>query len=134
MAADRRSGRGGFTLIEALVAFTILAMLALVVQRGVVTAANGLARARDQVAAERVARTLLAEPVTSDGRRTGVTAGLRWTMTVEPLDLPAVAGPQLKEGVAPARWQPVRVAVEVGMGNGRSLLFDTVRLAGSAGR
>ncbi len=140
MAAKRRfSGRDGFTLIEALAAFAILAMLTLVVQRAFIVATSGLARVDDRVAAEQVARTLLAEPLgrnaLASGQRSGVADGHPFTVRFETLDLPAPAGPPEPKrdaspnSAAPERWRPVRVSIRVETARGRPLEIETVRLA-----
>lgn len=129
---ERLRGRDGFTLVEALAAFAIVASLALVVQRGVVMARTGIARSSDRFAAEWVAQTLLTEPLgrqaARSGARSGTTDGLRWTMRLEPLDLPLAPGARAQGAPAPA-WQPMRVRIEVETASGRTVDVETVRLA-----
>lgn len=164
-AAARLAGNDGFTLVEALASFAILALLTVFVQRGVVAAKSGLLRAGDRVAAERVAESLLAEPLGEHGStgqsRTGVTDRYRWIVRTEPLDLPAAEVPRAgaaaprgavgkverfapenasAPGGAPvpgagkeaqgkrARWQPMRVTIQVGTPSGRMVDVETVRL------
>lgn len=128
----RLRGTDGFTLVEALAGFAILAMLTLVVQRGLVMAKTGLVRSHDRIAAEWVAQTLLAEPlgreVTRSGSSSGTAGGLAWTMRIEPLDLPVVRAAQKKDAGAPG-WRPMRVMLQVATGPGRTLDVETVRLA-----
>ena len=129
---ERLSGDDGFTLVEALAAFAILSMLTLVVQRGFVMAKAALVRSNDRVAAEWVAQTLLAQPLgreaTRTGTRSGTETGRRWTMRVEPLDLP-VARAGIKDGAKAPSWQPMRVTVQVEIAPGRIFDLETVRLA-----
>ena len=150
----RLRGRDGFTLVEALAAFAILALLTLVAQRTLVMARTSLAAADARIEAERVARTLLDEPVARTvargGSRSGVTDGRRWTVSAEPLALPATrpaapaatvdptgaanpaAGtdPATKgTAPAPATWRPLRVTIRVETTPGRTLAVETVRLA-----
>jgi type II secretory pathway pseudopilin PulG len=156
----RLRGRDGFTLVEALAAFAILALLTLVAQRTLVMARTSLAAADARIEAERVARTLLDEPVARTvargGSRSGVTDGRRWTVSAEPLALPATrpaapaatvdptatadptgaanpaAGtdPATKgTAPAPATWRPLRVTIHVEVTPGRTLAVETVRLA-----
>lgn len=128
----RLRGDDGFTLVEALAAFAILSMLTLVVQRGLVMAKAGLVRSSERVAAEWVAQTLLAQPLgrqtARSGARSGTEGGLRWTMRVEPLDLP-VARAGTKDGGRAPEWQPMRVTLQVEIAPGRVLDVETVRLA-----
>lgn len=128
----RLRGEDGFTLVEALAGFAILAMLTLVVQHGLVMARTGLARSSERVAAEWVAQSLLAAPLgpqsTRSGAGSGTEGGLRWTMRLEPLDLP-VAPAAAKEGGRAPSWRPMRVTFQVEMVSGRILEVETVRLA-----
>ena len=128
----RLRGSDGFTLVEALAAFAIFAVLTIVVQRALVMAKTGLGRSSDRLAAEWVARTLLAEPLgkgaAQAGSRTGRANGLGWTMTIEPLDFPAAQAPRSGADRAPA-WRPMRVTVRVETAPGRTFDVETVRLA-----
>lgn len=127
----RLRGRDGFTLVEALAAMAILGMLTVVVQRGLVMARTGIARSSERIAAEWVARSLLAEPLGAQaaraGSRGGTAGGMPWTVTIEPLDLPQAAAATGDKGDAP-KWRPMRVTVRV-EGPGRALSVETVRLA-----
>ena len=152
----RLRGRDGFTLVEALAAFAILALLTVVVQRVFVSAKTSSVRADERIGAEWVARTLLTQPLGPErapsGSQSGVLDGYRWTMTLEPLDLPGPAleaqtpraGPSQsnpgappsraassnpeKAAPDPARWRPHRVTIQVGEAPGRRLEVETVRL------
>ena len=148
----RFRGRDGFTLVEALASFVILALLTLVAQRSLVMARTGLAWAVSWTEAERVALTLLDEPLARTlwrgGERSGVTDGRRWTVSTEPLDLPPTraAAPAAKpdpaektapaakgDEPAPAAWRPMRVTIRVETMPGRTLAVETVRLARMGG-
>jgi len=130
-APARLRGRDGFTLVEALAALAILAMLTVVVQRGLVMARTGIARSSDRIAAEWVARSLLAEPLGAQaaraGSRSGTSGGLPWTVTIEPLDVAPAGAAGDGKGDAP-KWRPMRVTVRV-ESPGRGLSVETVRLA-----
>ncbi|SFK54094.1 type II secretion system protein [Methylorubrum salsuginis] len=131
----------GFTLIEALVAFAIVAALSLVVQRGLIQSRVGWAAVEDRTGAERLARSLLEEPLTpaavAAGGREGVTDGRRWRIGLQTLDLPLPNPPEPETGAAPPpqpaqegpRWLPLRVRIEVATARGRSVEVETVRLA-----
>lgn len=96
--AERREGkryadRSGFTLIEALVAFTVMATVLGVLYRGVVQTRAGAnvfaARSQQEV----VARSLLAEfgarRDLRDGSYAGTRDGRSWTLKASPMDLSA---------------------------------------------
>lgn len=145
----RSGASAGFTLIEALAAFAIVAVLSLVVQRGLVQSRFGLAAVEDRIAAERVARSLLAEtPRPSDignGDREGILDGHRFTIRFEPLALPLPeAEPATAGGCANAaapcnpadaasseervRWRPFRQRIEVATLRGPLIVVETIRL------
>lgn len=158
MTARRGSGRDGFTLVETLVAFFVLATVMAVTVRGFVVARVGLERAQSTLAAEAVARSIveteLDRLVSRPGELTGSTDGVAWTVTAEPIDLPLPAPPPVAAGRRPspaggardagdvdgaaaeepadrgpaARWTPLRVTVRVANGRGRPLAVETVHL------
>jgi hypothetical protein len=141
-AATRRDARAGFTLVEALAAFAIVAMLGLAIQRGVVQARLGWQRLDDRAAAERVARSLLAEPVdlarARDGGWRGTQDGRAYAVRLTAVDLP-LPPPPPRDGAAPPpaaagrpgelpiRWVPLRQRVEVAT-MGAPLTVETIRL------
>ncbi len=95
MAALRRED--GFTLIEAVVALVILALVAAWTFRGFDTGLQGLRTLEDEARALSTARALLhaagtATPLIA-GRQSGTSAqGMAWTTTITPLGSSA-AGP-----------------------------------------
>lgn len=121
----RLAGRDGFTLIEALVAFAVLAMITLAVQRAVSSAIAGIVRADDRVAAETVARTLLSSPLlpndVSAGETRGTLNGLVWTRTLSPLgDVGGGSG---------SGWVAMRMTIAVATpGRGGATTLETIRL------
>jgi prepilin-type N-terminal cleavage/methylation domain-containing protein len=130
----RLGGCDGFTLIETLVAFTILAMLSIVVQRSLVVSRTSLARADAKAAAERVVRTLLDAPLGEQGSyagvRTGLMDGCSWTVTTELIDRPPPPKSKAATGDDKAvSWRPVRVTIRAVDKTGATLKVETVRLA-----
>ena len=141
-----RGASAGFTLIEVLTAFAIVAVVSLVVQRGVVQSRAGLVAVEDRLAAERVARSLLAEPLrVSDigtGGRTGTLDGYRYTIRLAALELPlpeaerdAESGCQPSAGAcdpadpaASVRWTPMRQDIEVMTRRGTAVTVEAIRL------
>ena len=149
----RGGRRAGFTLIEMLVALVVFAVVAVVAQRGMVTARLGLERARSTLAAEQVARSLveteLDRVVRGPGEFTGATDGVAWTIMAEPIVLPLppapverpCSGPQQGQpagGAQPPgpqgeaepdiRWQLLRVVVSVANGRAKPLRVETAHV------
>lgn len=145
-----RATSAGFTLIEALAAFAIVAVLSLVVQRGVVQSRAGLVAVEDRLAAERVARSLLAEPVriadVGRGGRSGTLDGYRYVIRLAAQELalpeagrgadggcPPSAGAcdpagQAGDPSARVRWTPLRQDIEVTTRRGSAVTVETIRL------
>lgn len=127
--------RGGFTLIEALAAFVILAVVMVVLQRGLVVFAAGAHRAEDWGTAERVARTLLASG--TDGislaspELSGTTDGHPWTIAAEPLPF-APAAIERPDGTTQLHV-PVRLRLSVRIGTNGTLDVETVRIVRADG-
>lgn len=111
----RRDARAGFTLIEVLVAFTVMATILVVAYRGVVTLRQGAEAFDDHAARELVARAVLDEALAdralTPGLHRGMRDGRRWTIVAKPIDLSAQLPPpaekaQPKPGQAPPPGQP----------------------------
>lgn len=111
-----RRGRAqdGFTLIEVLVAFLVLAFGTLAIQQALMTAVNGTRRAEDRLRAELVVRSLMTAPITDDPGETiqnGMMDGFPWQVRYEALRLPFETAANI-EG-KPVDWIPRRMIVTV---------------------
>lgn len=104
--APRYADRSGFTLIEALVAFTVMATVLGVLYRGVVQTRAGAAVFAARTQEEVVARSLLAEfrarRDLRDGSYSGSRDGRRWTLKASAMDL----SEQLPKGEPPGGAAP----------------------------
>lgn len=129
--AGHRARDAGFTLIEALVAFIVLALFMIVVQRGAIGAVDGSDRAEARLEAVRIAQTLIDSPTLEQGGAGsgGRLAGHDWTVRYERLDIPAGA-PGTAGG---STFEPMRMIVEVDAGRGTPVLVETIRLIRVAG-
>lgn len=131
----RRASRDGFTLIEALVAFAIVAAATLVVQRSLVQSRAATAQVSARVAPEWLARSLLAEPLSdldiSMGGRSGVEGNRRFTVRLTPLtdlDEDRTTPPPDHPADRQVRWLPMRVSVSVESDHATWLTVQTIKL------
>lgn len=128
----RYSGGEGFALIEVLVAFTVLALITVVIQRGIVSATAATARAEDRLEAAIVARSLMTISLgagpDSLSPRTGTMNGHAWRIRFEKLHTHLPLAPAADAGHA--QWQPLRMIVSVATEKtGRQALsVETIRL------
>ncbi len=90
-ASRRWVDRSGFTLIEALVAFTVMAMVLGVLFRGVVQTRAGAdvfaARTQEEVVARSLIADFRARRDLRDGSYAGTRDGRRWTLKASAMDL-----------------------------------------------
>jgi type II secretory pathway pseudopilin PulG len=147
-ALRKRDSRGGFTLLEALVALALLLTFATTLTPLLYQARRIMDYADRRVAADKVLRSILAAPVDRAGlanlSREGETAGLQWQMTVQPMAAPTLpvkpskAKPKStdkstgdadqKKPHQDADWATYLVSATVTYAPGRTVSAETVRL------
>ena len=143
----------GFTLLEVLVAFTVMATILVVLYRGVVTLRQGAEAFDDHTAREIVARAVLDEALADRDLATGIHHGIRdgrrWTIVAKPIDLSAQlpppaeaaqakpgqpAPPPAPPGAKPPEkreWATQRLTVRI-ESRGKPLEIETLRLVRAA--
>ena len=124
-AETRRQRSEGFTLIEALVALTLVLAFAAALTPHLFQSRRIVADADSRVAAHVLLRTLLDAPFDRanlvQATREGEVDGLRWRIVTVPLPA-ATSGPD-----RPA-WSAYRVAASVDWGRAQMITAETVRL------
>jgi prepilin-type N-terminal cleavage/methylation domain-containing protein len=135
------NARAGFTLLEALVALTILLAFAAALGPLLFQARRIMANADGRVAAQILLRALLADPIDPANvaglTREGENEGLRWRIVAEPtaIGIPqARTAPRAPTGAPaepPARWVAFRVAASVTWAPGQVVSAETIRLGKS---
>jgi general secretion pathway protein I len=140
MRIERSDPRAGFTLIEVLVALSVLLAFAAALGPHLFQARQILDKGKGRVAANILLRSLIDAPfdraATGVRRSEGETNGLRWRLVAEPMFLPRPPLPepmlpdnvQAKEKKGPS-WGAFRVVAIVSWGNGQSMTAETLRLA-----
>lgn len=122
-----RARQAGFTLVEVMVAFTILVLCVGVVS---VIFGNGLrtaAMADGYTRAIAVAESKLAEFSLSDNLRPGLAQGMAGDVQWRTLVRPGLLAPQAGDGTAAADYY--RISVQAVWGEGQTLALETIRLA-----
>ncbi len=140
---ERRAARAGFTLIEALVAMTLLLAFVSVLGPQLFHARRIADRIDGRIAAQALLRSLLDAPpdrvALSRGPRDGETGGMRWRITAEPMFIDAMIPP--KAELVPAKtakpdapvekrpnWIAYHLTATVSWAPGRTVTADTLQL------
>jgi len=128
---SQESGEGGFTMIEAVVALALVAVVLAAIGSLVATNARGALALEQHVALMETAR-LIASGIPRSGQPlpddlAGEVSGYRWQMRVSPF-----VG---EDSVIPeARFVPQRIELRVKSPSGAIASFETVRLQSRGGR
>jgi type II secretory pathway pseudopilin PulG len=121
--------RSGFTLLEALVALTLLLAFVSVLGPYLFHARRIMDNSEQRVAAQILLRTLLNAPFDrshlANAVRAGELNGLYWRIVTKPMAID-----NAPSGSSPS-WTAYRVAASVSWGGGQSVAAETVRLARS---
>jgi type II secretory pathway pseudopilin PulG len=126
---DRIDKRSGFTLLEALVALTVLLAFVSVLGPFLFHARRIMDNSERRVAAQILLRTLLNAPFDrshlANADRAGELNGLHWHIIAKPM-----AVDDAPWGTSTS-WTPYRVMASVSWGIGQRVTAETVRLAKS---
>ncbi|QXX76273.1 prepilin-type N-terminal cleavage/methylation domain-containing protein [Methylovirgula sp. HY1] len=131
---DDRRWQEGFTLIEALVALSLLLSFAMTLGPLLFQARHIFTQGHGEIRAQILLRSLLQAPFAHSpniGLREGNSQGLLWRVDVEPFidDSGAVDVPRVTtKNAHPYDWTLYRVSANVSWGAGRSVAAETLRL------
>jgi general secretion pathway protein I len=118
------SDSAGFTLIEALVALAIIAVVLGTIGSVIATTVKGTWAIDQRLALAGTAETLLADLPTRSllkpGRRSGELAGSRWRLDVAPMNVPG--------GDPSDRFVPLAVNLRLQRADGSAIQVTTVKL------
>jgi general secretion pathway protein I len=119
------SDAAGFTLIEALVALAIIAVVLGTIGSVIATTAKGTRSIDQRLALSGTAETLLADlparGLLKPGRQSGELAGSRWRVDVTPMNVPG-GNPDTD------RFVPMAVNLRLQRADGSALQITTVKL------
>jgi len=125
---ERKPGRAGFMLLEALVALALVLAFAAVLGPFLFQARRIMSGAESRVAAQALLHSLLDVPLDraafATSAREGKTAGLLWRIIAVPLNVDSSSGQQ------PPRWTAYRVVASVSWGpeQEHTITAETMRL------
>jgi prepilin-type N-terminal cleavage/methylation domain-containing protein len=118
--------RGGFTLLEALVALALVSVFFATLAPFLFHARRIMDNAEKRVAAHILLRTLLNAPFDRDHlagtARGGIFNGLRWRIVVSPFAVDAAPSD------AAHSWAEYRLVASVSAGPGQTITAETIRL------
>jgi hypothetical protein len=126
-AGRNMAGRktGGFLLLEALVAVSIMAFVLSVLPAGVVLSRKSVTKATNVVAARLVAEAVLTNefsvPYLTAGTNSGTLDGYEWSTLVR-------ENVVLLETYPSRQWMPYDVIIQVSVPNGPMVTLETIRL------
>lgn len=144
---DDQRDRAGFTLIEALVAMTLLLAFVSVLGPSMFHARRLAEGIDDRIGAQALLRTILDQPLDraalAAGPRSGDVGGLHWVVTAEPMfidamvapasrPVPAVASEPAEPAVKRQNWIAYHLTATVSWAPGRMVVADTLRLGPGA--
>lgn len=122
-ADGARTSRGGFALVEVIVALAVMAVLAGVIPRALVSAREAARQTEAWHQSAMLAQLLLAERTSGPALRAGTTrgeaSGRKWSVTVAP-----------RSGSAATARPLLDVRIDVEVSGGRMLTVETVRVGG----
>ena len=134
-ACDNERRQAGFTLIESLVALSLLLCFAIVLGPLLFQARHILTQGHGEIRAEILLHSLLQKSFDRSrpiiGWREGDNAGLHWRLDVEPFidDAGLPEAPRAKpEKAQPFNWALFRVSANVSWGLGQAVAAETLRL------
>jgi prepilin-type N-terminal cleavage/methylation domain-containing protein len=143
ICSDGRAGCAGFTLIEALVAMTLLLVFVSVLGPYLFHARRIADGIDGRIAAQALLRTILDAPLDrsslAQGPRSGETGDLHWTVTAEPIFVDAMVAPTgpltlvatskpADPALKRASWVAFHLTAAVSWAPGRMVRADTLRL------
>lgn len=125
----RHKADAGFTLIEVLVALSVIAVVLPAIGAVIATSVRASRGTEDRLVLAGIAETLLSglsdRGTIQPGTRTGELSGHRWRIDISPMPLP----PTPDGSGAASNWSPFAVAIRVESRGGYRVRVDTVRLA-----
>jgi len=123
---NSRKRRSGFTLLEALVALTLVAIFTAVLGHFLLQARSIVSDAGTRIAAQDLLRSLLDNPLPrptlTRSWQAGESNGLRWRLVTQPFA--ALPRDRTERSI----WIPFRVTASVSWASGPTVTAETVRL------